>query len=413
MSNLSSPSRRSFLAASAATGAALVAVPAIQAIGSDEKLNVGVIGCGHRGRALAREVIKLKHNVVALCDVAQFRLDEISESVVKSDQEKPKEFQDYRKLLAMKSLDAVIIATPDHHHRDQLIAAMEAEKDVYIENPMTKTIEDGKEMVEAVRRTKRIVQAGNQRRSGPHWKHCREIIESNDFGNLVWVKAWDTRNWQKRDPSAIPTSFTKEQEKQVDWEAFVGKAAKREFHANRYWAWRWYWDYAGGLMTDAASQQLDLIQWLGGVESPKSVVTHGGRYLFKQWETPDVVQGVWDYGTFAAACHVEYINGGDGVGVAFYGTKMTLISDMERDIRVYNTTDKITADTEPLKKWNIEPELPHHVKNWLECCKSRKEPHAPVELGHRVALAAHLANLSYRTGKRVYWDADRQEVISS
>ena len=266
-------------------------------------------------------------------------------------------------------------------------------------------------MIDAVRKTKCIVQVGNQRHSGPHWRRCRDVIESNDFGNLVFVKVWDTRNWVKKDPFAVPATFTKEQEKQVDWAAFLGKAPKREFNAVRYWAWRWYWDYAGGLMTDIGAHQLDVVQWIGGVDAPKSVMAHGGRYHFKHWETPDVVQGTWDYGSFAASFNVQFINGADGVGAAFYGTKQTLIADAEKEIRVYNTSEKITPDTEPSEVWKVELETPLHVKNWLDCCKSRKEPNSPIELGHKVIVAAHLANLSYRTGRRVYWDSDRQEVI--
>ena len=407
-----SPSRRSFLHTSAAVGAASILLPSIRAANENEKLNVGLIGCGNRGRSLIREVLKLKHNVVAICDIAEFRLSDVAKIIALADQkEKATEYADFRKLLDHADLDAVVIATPDHHHRDMLIAAVDAGKDTYIEKPLSKSIEEGREMIDAVRKSKRIVQVGNQRHSGPHWRRCRDVIESNDFGNLVLAKVWDTRNWVKKDPFAVPATFTKEQAKQVDWAAFLGKAPKREFNAVRYWAWRWYWDYAGGLMTDIGAHQLDVVQWLGGVDAPKSVMAHGGRYHFKHWETPDVLQGIWDYGTFAATFSVEFINGADGVGAAFYGTKQTLIADADKEIRLYNTSDKITPDTEPKEVWKVEPETPLHVKNWLECCNSRKEPNSPIELGHRVIVAAHLANLSYRTGKRVYWDADRQEVI--
>ena len=408
-----SPSRRSFLQSSVAVGvAAAVAVPSVLAANANEKLNVGLIGCGNRGKALIREVLKLKHNVVAICDIAEFRLNDVAKIIALTEQKEPaKEYAEFRKLLECEGLDAVVIATPDHHHRDMLIAAVDVGKDAYIEKPLSKLIEEGREMIEAVRKAKRIVQVGNQRHSGPHWRRCRDVIESNDFGNLVFAKVWDTRNWVKHDPFAVPESFTKDQEKQIDWTAFLGKAPKREFNANRYWSWRWYWDYAGGLMTDIGAHQLDVVQWLGGIDAPKSVMAHGGRYHFKHWETPDVLSGTWDYGSFAATFHVEFINGADGVGATFYGTKQTLVADADKEIRLYNTTEKITPDTEPKEVWKVESETPLHVKNWLECCKSRKEPNSPVELGHKVVVAAHLANLSYRSGKRVYWDSDRQEVI--
>lgn len=404
------PSRRAFLSTA---GAAVLTAPAVRALGANEKLDVGLIGCGSRGTALVREVLKFGHRVVAICDVAEFRLDAATKVVTNAGEDKPERYSDYRRLLEHKGLDAVVVATPDHHHRDQVIAAIEAEKDVYVEKPMTKSIEEGKEIIEAVRKGPklRVVQVGNQRHSGIHWKRCKDVIESDDFGKLVSVKVWDTRNWVKKDPFAPPEWFTKDHEKQIDWPAFLGKAQKRPFNPLRYWSWRWYWDYAGGLMTDIGAHQLDIVQWLGGMDAPKSVTANGGVYHFKHWETPDVVAGTWDYGKFAATFNVQFINGADGVGAAFYGTNMTVIADATKDIRVYATADRITPDTEPKEVWKVENETPAHVKNWLECCKARKNPNSPVELGHKVILSAHLANLSYRTGKKIFWDADRQEVI--
>lgn len=403
-------SRRAFLTAA---GAAVFAAPAVRAIGANEKLDIGLIGCGTRGNAVARETLKLGHHVVAVCDVAEFRLDAACKVVANAGGDKPERYSDYRRLLDLKGLDAVIVATPDHHHRDQVIAAVEAEKDVYVETPMTKSIEEGKEIIEAVRKGPRIrvVQVGNQRHSGAHWKRCRDVIESDEFGKLVRVKVWDTRSWVKRDPLAPPDWFGKDSEKQIDWAAFLGKAQKRPFNPARYWSWRWFWDYAGGLVTDVGAHHLDLVQWLGGADAPKSVTANGGVYHFKHWETPDVVSGTWDYGKFAATLEAQSVNGADGAGAVFYGTNMTVVADATRDVRVYDTADRITPDTEAKEVWKIEPETPAHVKNWIECCKARKEPNATVELGHRVALAAHLANLSYRTGKKVFWDADRQEII--
>jgi predicted dehydrogenase len=379
-------------------------------LGANETLSLALIGSGNRGRSVMREALKLGHKVEALCDVAPFRREVAAGDVAKAGGEKPAFDGDYRKTLDRK-LDAVIIATPDHHHKDQLVAAAQAEKDAYIEKPLTRSIDEGREMIEEVRKAKRIVQVGNQRHSGPHWRRCRDVIQSPDFGELVWAKVWDCRNWIKRDPFAPPADFTKDVAKAIDWDGFLGKAAKRDFSATRYWAWRWYWDYAGGLLTDIGAHQLDIVQWLSGIEAPKSVVANGGVYHFKHWETPDVVHGVWDYGKFAATFAVEFVNGADGVGACFYGTKMTLISDADGEIKVYDTIDKITPAMKPVDAWKTENETPLHVKNWLECVKARKEPNSPVELGHKVIVAAHLANVSYRTGKKVYWDAEREQII--
>jgi predicted dehydrogenase len=404
-------SRRGFLKSTAATGTVLLASEYSRVFGANERLQVGLIGTGGRGTSVCREVMKNNCSMVATCDVAGFRLDRFEKVVTEAKQDKPTRYSDYRKLLEHKSLDAVVIATPDHHHHTHLLAAMAAEKHTYIEKPLSKTIEEGREMVEAVRATKTIVQVGNQRHSGPHWKAARDVVQSNDFGDIVWVKVWDCRNWTKGDPFIPGKWFGAAERQSINWDAFLGKAPKRDFNATRYFAWRWYWDYAGGLMTDIGAHQLDIVQWLGGVDAPKSVMANGGVYHFKHWETPDVVHGVWDYGKFAATFAVEFVNGADGVGCAIYGTKMTLIADADKEIRVYNTIDKIPENLKPVHSWPSRNETDYHVKNWVECVRDKKEPNSPIELGHRVITAAHLANMSYRQNKKIYWDADRQQVI--
>src|SRR3954465_4982089 len=269
-------------------------------------------------------------------------------------------------------------------------------------------------MVAAVRKAKKIVQVGNQRHSGEHWARARDVIQSKDFGDLVWVKVWDCRNWVKKDPFAPPANF-KDADK-IDWKRFLGKAPPRPFDAHRYFAWRWFWDYAGGLMTDIGAHQLDIVQWLGGQEKgPKSVGANGGNYHFKYWETPDVVHGIWDYGTFAATFAVEFVNGYDGVGATFYGTKQTLHCDADAGgtIKLFDTIDKFVPTMKPKAEWKVENETPLHVRNWLNAVKDNKDPSSPIELGHRVVTAAHMANVAFRTGKKVSWDAKKGQIVGA
>ncbi|MCS6863968.1 MAG: Gfo/Idh/MocA family oxidoreductase [Gemmataceae bacterium] len=410
---MDSPSRRDFLVTSTAS-ALVLGAPAVQARGANEKLNIGLIGSGNRGRTLAIECFKAGQNLVAIADVAQFRLDWVTAQLATAGlKEKPTPYRDYRKLLEHPGLDAVIIATPDHHHKDCLLAAMEAGKHAYIEKPLSHSIDEGKEMIAAVRKAKKVVQVGNQRHSGEHWARCREVIQSKDFGDLVWVKVWDCRNWVKRDPYAVPKTFDESQQRGVNWEAFLGRAKKQPFDPVRYWAWRWYWDFAGGLMTDIGAHQLDIVQWLGGVAAPKSVVAHGGVYHFKYWETPDVIHGIWDYGRFTATFAVEFINGFDGVGATFYGTKQTLHCDADAGgtIKLFDTIDKFNPTLKPKAEWKVVNETPLHVQNWLNAIKDNKDPSSPIELGHQVITAAHLANISYRTGQRVVWDAEKERIV--
>ena len=411
---MNSPNRRTFLAGSAAAAITLGA-PAVQARAANEKLSIGLIGSGNRGRTIATECLKAGHNIVATADCAKFRLDFIADQFAKAGQkEKPAAYDDYHKLLEHKGLDAVIIATPDHHHKDCLLAAMAADKHAYCEKPLSHTVEQGKEMVAAVRKAKKIVQVGNQRHSGDHWAKAKEVVQSKDFGDLVWVKVWDCRNWIKRDPFAPPKDFGKEQIEGINWAMFLGSAKKSEFDATRYWAWRWYWDYAGGLMTDIGAHQLDIVQWLGGVEVPKSVTANGGTYHFKHWETPDVIHGVWDYGKFTATFAVEFINGYDGVGATFYGTKQTLHCDADAGgtIKLFDTIDKFVPTMKPKDEWKVVNETPLHVQNWLSAIKDGKDPSSPIELGHKVITAAHMANMAYRTGKKVMWDEKKEQIVS-
>ena len=164
---------------------------------------------------------------MATADVAKFRLEWIAAQLAKAGQKhKPIAYDNFHKLLEHRGLDAVIIATPDHHHRDCLLAAMAADKHAYCEKPLSHTLEEGKEMVAAVRKAKKIVQVGNQRHSGEHWARCRDVVQSPDFGQLGWAKVWDCRNWLKRDPFAVPKTFTREQQKGVNWDAFLGLRQK-------------------------------------------------------------------------------------------------------------------------------------------------------------------------------------------
>ena len=226
--------RRTFLKTTAASAGTLAfGVPSVRAFGANEKLNIGLIGSGNRGRSIITECVKNGHNIVAIADCAKFRQEAMVANLLKTkNPAKPETYDDYRKLLEHKGLDAVIIATPDHHHKDCLLAAMAAGKHAYCEKPLSHTIEEGKEMVEAVRNAKRIVQVGNQRHSGEHWARCRDVIQSADFGDLVWVKVWDCRNWVKRDPFAPPKTFDAKQIAGMNWEAFLGKAPKRDVRSD-------------------------------------------------------------------------------------------------------------------------------------------------------------------------------------
>ena len=283
--------RRAFLKNTAAAGAGTLAVARIappSALGANDRIRLGGIGTGDRGSSRLRTAERLGAEIVALADINGGMLDRCISRL----EAKPKRYVDYRDLLARDDIDGLINATPDHWHRDVLIDSIQAKKDVYTEKPLSRTIEEGQEMVEAVQASKQIVQVGNQRRSGKHWAIARDIIAEGKIGELKWIRTWDCR-YRLVDPYQ---DRVKDKDlfdpKRIDWQRFLGSAPSRAFDAERCSAWRWFWDYAGGLMTDIGPHMLDVAMWLADCPGPKSVVCNGGNYHYPRWETPDNVRDV-------------------------------------------------------------------------------------------------------------------------
>ncbi len=408
MSSHDKNSRRDFLRSSAAVAAgvgmaSLQGIAPPKVLGANESVRVGVIGTGGRGQWGLDECKKRGARIVAVCDVYEERLMQAKAKSESEDGEKADTYYEHERLLERNDVDAVYIGVPDHWHHDVLIDAVQAGKDAYCEKPFSKTIEEGQEMVQAVRSTKQIVQVGNHRRSGKHWLRAREWIRSGKLGEVAFVKVWDTRNWSGGDPFTANLKING----RLDWNRFLGNAPKRAFDPYRYFAWRWYWDYAGGLMTDIGAHQLDVNQWLMDVDGPVSAAANGGNHYFSHWETPDVVHGVFNYGKFTTLFTVQFINGDDSVGAAFFGSEGTLMVDDRKGFRVLVPQ----GSSDPVETWERPYEGGDHVANFLECVKSREEPNSPVETGHKVITAAHLGNISYRTGRRIMWDAKQEEML--
>lgn len=404
MSKESTNSRRDFLKTSAATGASIAAITSISppsVLGANDTVRLGGIGTGGRGQWGLREAKKRGAKIVAVCDVYEGRLEQ-ARRLSEDGSHIADGYYEYERLLERNDVDAVYAACPDHWHHDVLLATVQAGKDCYTEKPFSKTIEEGQAMVNAVRETDRVVQVGNHRRSGKHWLRGREWIRSGKLGKVAWVKVWDTRNWSGGDPFTANLKT----EGRLDWDRFLGNAPKRPFDPYRYYAWRWYWDYAGGLMTDIGAHQLDVNQWLMDVAGPETVAANGGNHYFEHWETPDVVHSVLNYGEFTTLFTVEFVNGQDSVGAAFYGSEATLYVDDVKGFRVIPQ-----GETEPVETWERPYEGGDHVANFLDCVKSRKEPNSPVETGHQVINAAHLGNISYRTGQRIAYDAKQEQIL--
>ncbi|MFN7926391.1 MAG: Gfo/Idh/MocA family oxidoreductase [Blastocatellia bacterium] len=364
-------------------------------IGANDRIRLGGIGPGDRGSGRLTAAQKLGADIVALADVNKGFLDQMQRKLATPVE---KTYVDYHDLLARKDIDGVIIATPDHLHHDCLIDAVRAGKDAYIEKPLARTIEEGEDMVAKVKATKQIVQVGNQRRSGEHFKRARDIVASGGIGEIRFVRIWDFR-YRPVDPyikrAKDPSLFAPDL---IDWNRFLGRAPKRPYDANRASGWRWFWDYAGGLMTDIGPHWLDVAMWITGADGPHTVSCNGGKYQNKEWETPDNVHAILDCGTFAIVFMVQFMNGQEHDGGAFYGLNGSIVQENHRNMMVH-----YDAKRKEVESWPITDESPAHMQNFLDCMRSRKQPNSPVELANKVLVGAHLANESFRTGKRVNW----------
>lgn len=395
--------RRTFIKQTTAAGAGaytLTRLAPVGVLGANDRIRLGGIGTGDRGTDRIKTAKRLGAEIVALADVNQGMLDRCEERI----EQKAERYVDYRDLLAREDIDGVIVAAPDHWHHDILVDAVAAKKDVYIEKPLSRTIDEGYDMVKAVKASQQIVQVGNHRRSGEHWAIAREKIAAGKIGQLKWIRTWDCR-YRLVDPyqdrANDKTLFNPER---IDWQRFLGSAPSRAFDAERCSAWRWYWDYAGGLMTDIGPHMLDVAMWLADCLGPKSVVCNGGNYHYPRWETPDNVHAILDCATFCIVFDVQFMNGRDSDGAAYFGTEGCIAQEHDGFFRLYDTKDKM------LEEWKYGDEGTAHMQNFLDCMKSRKQPNSPVEMGNRVIIGAHLANLSFRTGKRIGWDPQREKI---
>ncbi|MBX3276562.1 MAG: Gfo/Idh/MocA family oxidoreductase [Acidobacteria bacterium] len=388
--------RRGFVQNAALAVTGMSAASYTRVIGANDRIRLGGIGPGDRGSGRLVAAKRLGAEIVALADVNKAMLAKAEQALGAP---VDKTYVDYQDLLARQDIDGVIIATPDHLHHRCLLDAVQAGKDAYIEKPLARTIDEGEDMVRRVSASKQIVQVGNQRRSGEHFKRARDVVESGTIGPIRFIRIWDFR--YRPVDTYIKRSYNTElfAPELIDWPRFLGSAPKRPYDPKRASAWRWYWDYAGGLMTDIGPHWLDVAMWITGSEGPRRVTCNGGNYQSPDWETPDNVHATLDCGTFAIVFMVQFMNGQEYDGAAFYGLEGAIVqeNDKKRFARYDNKRREIES-------WPVVEEGTAHMQNFLECMKSRKQPNSPVELANRVLIGAHLANESYLSGKRVEWN---------
>jgi predicted dehydrogenase len=389
--------RRTFLrGATAAT-----ALSYSRIYGANDRLQLALIGCGERGRYDMKNHLKAGNtDVIAVCDIWARQIAE-----AKKDAPNAKEFGDHRKLLEVKEVDAVIIGVPDHWHAPIAIDALNAGKDVYVEKPLTLTVQEGPAVVKAARINKRICQVGMQQRSGKHYLQAkREYMDSGKLGKITLARTWWHGNGYhlRRAPAYLQT-----QPADLDWARYLGRLKWRDWDPQQYWNWRAYLDFGGGQVTDLFTHWIDVVHMFTGSDVPTSAAAAGGVYHYKDGRTaPDTISVLLEYpAEFTATFEATLAPGITGAAQEFAGTKGRLWIDRER-----YEFHPVGRDAEPVivkAESNIDMD---HVQNFLECVRSRKLPNGDVLAGHRSAQASHLGNIAYMQKRRIDFDPVREEI---
>jgi predicted dehydrogenase len=445
----SNVSRRSFLQAGAGA-VALSAASYRRVLGANDRIGVGFIGYGLIGK---RHVVdfQVQEDVtsVGLSDAHRGRLEEGRAQLGPA----AKAYADFRELLDDKDIDAVVISTPDHWHALMTILACAAGKDAYVEKPLSLFVREGQWMQQVAERHRRVVQVGTQQRSGPHYQRARDLIREGHIGTVMSVRMQAYRNVMP----GFGSPADGEPPAELDWNRMLGPAPIRPYNRNRgIYHFRWFWDYSGGQMTNLGHHALDIMHWtLGGM--PVAVTSAGGRMcLTDNGETPDTQDALFEFSTTAggnaapaetgkrtqwtASWSHREASGSGGARVfptEFYGTHgMLAISRRAFFVRSDKKLPPEShvpqfTDSQPVggvartklenEEWWTTPiedrlgseerQFARHVRNFLDCVKSRETPVSDLASSHRVSTMCHLANLSLRLGRKLRWDDERQDIL--
>ena len=430
----SAVSRRSFVKAAGAASL-LTAASWGRVAGANERVGVGFIGFGLIGK---RHVLDFQADkgadLVAVAEVHRGRLKEATALIGGS----IKGYDDFRRLLDDKDVQAVVVSTPDHWHALHTMLACAAGKDVYVEKPLTLFVREGRWMIDVAQRHKRVVQVGTQQRSGPHYGRARELVRGGHIGKVNSVRMTAFRNVMPgfgRPADADPPD-------DLDYDFWLGPAPKRRYNPNRsLYHFRWFWDYSGGQMTNLGAHALDIVHWYLGVKGPVAVSSAGGRFsLEDNGETPDTQDALIEYPGFTALWSHREASAGPKVPsyLEFFGPKGSLgvtragfTVTPDPKVRPENAVPQFggpqpaggpqrVETAGPPELWtkavddrsgSAAEQFRLHARNFLDCVKSRAEPVSDLESAHRVATVCHLANIALRLGRRLRWDAEREEIV--
>jgi predicted dehydrogenase len=423
--------RRDF-AKTAATASLTTAFSYSRIHGANDRIRLGFIALGNRGDQVLDGFLAHKDcEVISICDIYQPYLDFAAKKIDSS----PKQFKDYRKLLELKDVDAVVINTPDHWHALQTIHACQAGKDVYVEKPLSLCVAEGRKMVDAARKYKRITQVGLHRRSSAFCREAAEIVRSGQLGKITTVRAFHIQNeW----PHGIGNPKNETPPADFDWDAWLGPAPMKPYNKNRtFYRFRWFWDYSGGQLTNFGVHYMDIIQWALGHDAPAAVTAMGGNFgVEDNREIPDTLEVLWTYpgrtlvtfSQFNATAPPAGLNNGE---IEFRGTKGTLylkgngyvvvpdnISPNEFFARtpIDRSFDNWRKGSKPMidgRKADGRAETADHAKNFLDCVRSRGQTNCDIETGHRSTTGPLLGNIAYKLKAYLEWDGKSERFTNN
>lgn len=412
-------SRRNFIknASLVAAAGAIIPMEAFSAVRKSAIDRIGVALIGANGMGFSDLTSFLKNpeiDCLAICDIDRKVIDKRTAEIVALGKPAPAAYSDYRKMLENKDIDVVIIGTPDHWHCLQMVDSLSAGKHIYVEKPLGNSISEINIMQNASLKSGKMVQVGQWQRSQPHFVDAINFLRSGALGRIRTCKAWSYVDWKGPVPKVSDTPVPEG----VDYTMWLGPAPKRPFNKNRFhFTWRWYWEYAGGLMTDWGVHLIDYILYGMNKAVPVSVMASGGKYAYPDDDmvTPDTMTAVYDFNDFTMIWeHTIGIGLGNWKrphGMSYIGENGTLVLD-RNGWEVFPEKQKIEAV--PLQK-NVGSGLDLHVRNFIDCLAGNtpQKLNAGIDIGRNVAMVAQMGNLAFRTGEKIYWDDQKQQFLQN
>lgn len=413
-----------------------------RAIGANDRIRIGIVGFADRARqslipAFYQHAREFNCEIVAVSDIWKRRREEAVAFFKKEYQQDVVPYRNNEEMYAGAKLDAVIVATSDFQHAVHCIEAVQAGCDAYVEKPFAETMADARAALKAVRATDRIVQIGSQRRSGGNYHAAHEYLKTGKFGDIVAVEmCWNVNQpgrWRR------PNLVKELREEDTDWKRFLVNRPYEPFDARKHLEYRLFWPYSSGIPGQWMCHQIDTVHWFTGLPHPRSVSANGGIYLWKDGRTSfDTLTAVFDYGPlndktkgFQVTYSSRFTNGAGGTKEIYYSNGGELNLDTNK-VSSHGGLQKGDAEAmgmqaNLLQPYSLEansgpastaantgsdPTTSAHMRNWLECLRSRKQPNAPVEAGYQHSIATIMANAAARTGQRVTFNEETQDVIA-